>query len=81
MASAMASLSGLSNELAARQVQALKLCFSQEILNIVENLGHSTNQQRNQAQALKCHVDGRISKTIERRNLENKLYVKHSMIN
>ena len=66
------SLSGLSGESAARQVQALQLCFSRETLNIVDNLGLTNAQKKDQAQiiaALKLYVDGQINETIERRNL------------
>ena len=69
------SLSGLSGESAAKQVQALQLCFSRETLNVVENLGLSNAQKKNQAQiiaALKQHVEGRINETIERRNLRQR---------
>ena len=69
------SLSGLASESATRQVQALQLCFSRETLNIVENLGLTTSQKKDQAQiiaALKAHVNGRINETIERRNLQQR---------
>ena len=69
------SLSGLCNESAAKQVQALQLCFSRETLHIVENLGLTTAQQKDQAQtiaALKAYVDGRVNETIERRNLRQR---------
>ena len=72
------SLSGLSSEPAAKQVQALQLCFSRETLNIVENLGLTNAQKKDQAQiiaALKQHVEGRINETIERRNLRQRKQV------
>ena len=72
---AYCSLSGLSAEPAAKQVQALHLCFSRETLNIVENLGLTTAERKDQAQiiaALKRHINGRINETIERRNLRRR---------
>ena len=69
------SLSGLSGESAAKQVQAFQLCFSRETLNVVENLGLTNAQKKDQAQiiaALKQHVEGRINETIERRNLRQR---------
>lgn len=62
------SLSGLANESAAKQVQALQLCFLRDTLNIVDNLGLTTAQRKKIITALKAHVDGWINKTIERRN-------------
>ena len=59
---ACCSLSGLSSETAAKQVQA------RETLNIVDNLGLTNAQKKDQAQiiaVLKLYVDGRINKTIE----------------
>ena len=73
---AYGSLSGLSGESAAKQVQALQLCFSRETLNIVENLGLTETERQDQARiiaALKQHVDGRINETIERRNLRRRI--------
>ena len=69
------SLSGLGSEQAAKQVQALQLCFSRETLNIVENLGLTNAQKKYQAliiAALKVHVDGQINETVERRNLRQR---------
>ena len=66
------SLSGLSAEAATKQVQALKLCFSRETLNVVDNLGLTEDQKKDQEQiiaALKRHVAGQVNETIERRNL------------
>ena len=66
------SLSGLSAKPAAKQVQALQLCFSRETLNVVDNLGLTTDERKDQAQiiaALKRHVEGRVNETIERRSL------------
>ena len=69
------SLSGLCNEPATKQVQALQLCFSRETLSIVENLGLTNAQKKDQAQiiaALKQHVEGGINETIEHRNLRQR---------
>lgn len=44
------SLSGLSAEPAAKQVQALQLCFSRETLHVVDNLGLTTDERKDQAQ-------------------------------
>ena len=66
------SLSGLSEEPASRQVQALLLCFSRETLAVVDNLGLTEEQQQNQAEiitALETYVKGRINESVERRNL------------
>ena len=38
------NLSGLAKELANKQVQALTLCFSQETVTIVKNLGLTDEQ-------------------------------------
>ena len=69
------SLSCLGSESAAKQVQALHLCFSRETLNIVDNLGLTNAQKKDQAliiAALKLYVDGRINETIERRNFRQR---------
>lgn len=69
------SLSGLSGEPPEKQVQALQLCFSRKTLNVVENLGLTSDQKKDQAQiiaALKQHVKGRINETVERRNLRQR---------
>ena len=50
------SLSGLSGESAAKQVQALQLCFSRETLNVVENLG-LTNAQKKGPSPDNCCVE------------------------
>ncbi len=68
-------LSGLGTESAAKQVQALKLCFSRETLTVVDNLGLTDAQKNDQAliiAAMKQHVEGQINETIERRNLRQR---------
>ena len=70
------SLSGLGGETAAKQVQALQLCFSRDTLNIVENLSLTTTQKKDQGQiiaALKQYVERRVNETIERRNLRQRV--------
>ena len=67
------SLLGLGSESAAKQVQALHLCFSRETLNIVDRLTNA--QKKDQAliiAALKFYMDGRINETIERRNFRQR---------
>ncbi len=67
--------SGLSNKSATKKAQALQLCFSRETLHIVENLGLTAAQKKDQAQviaALKRYVEGQVYETIERRNLRQR---------
>ena len=69
------SLSGLGDEPAQTQVQALHLCFSRETLNIMGNLGLTDAQKQDQAEiiaALRQHVEGKINETVERRNLRQR---------
>ncbi|XP_065893428.1 uncharacterized protein [Dysidea avara] len=70
------TLSGLSGESAATQVQALTLCFSRETLTVVNNLGLS-EEDRNNAEAviaaIKRHVDGHINESMERRRLRRRV--------
>ena len=64
------TLSGLSGEPAATQVQALTLCFSRETLTVVNNLGLSEeacNSVEAIITAIKRHVDGHINESMERR--------------
>ena len=63
------NLSGLVNQPAAKQVQALSLCFSRETLAIVQNLGLNDAARGNAAQviqALQWYVDGHVNETVER---------------
>ena len=46
------SLLGLGGESAAKQLQALQLCFSRETLNLVENLGLTVTKRKDQAQII-----------------------------
>ena len=66
----MYSLSGLSHETAATQVQVLTLCFSQETIP-VENLGLSLAEQGSVASIIKAiedYIQGQINETVKRRN-------------
>ena len=71
-----ATLSELSGESAVTKVQALTLYFSRETLMIVNNLGQ-TEEERNDSAAiiaaLKCHVDGYINESMERRKLHRRV--------
>ena len=64
------SLSGLDDQVAEKQVEALTLSFSRETLTIVENLG-LTDAQRKSAKeiitAIEAYVNGQINEFLERR--------------
>ena len=65
------SLSGLAEQDAAKQVQALTLCFSRDTLSIVQNLGLAEEQRGNFesiVSAIKRYIDGHVNETVERRN-------------
>ena len=65
------SLSGLADEDAQKQVQALILCFSRETLSIVHNLGLTETESKRVdsiIRAMKRYVDGHVNETVERRN-------------
>jgi len=69
------SLSGLSEESAAKKVQALNLCFSRETLSIVQNLGLSDAEKEDVAaiiSAIKKYIDGHINESVERRNFRRR---------
>jgi len=70
------SLSGLAEQGAAKQVQALTLCFSRDTLSIVQNLG-LTEEQRGSVNdiisAIKRYVDGNVNETVERRNFRRRM--------
>ena len=66
------SLSGLSDEPAATKVQALTLCFSREMLTIVDNLGLTIEQKGDVnaiIAAIKRHIDGHVNESMERHKL------------
>jgi len=70
------SLSGLDQQVAAKQVKALMLCFSRETLAVVQNLGLTEHQMKDPAEiivALQRYVDGHINETVERRNLRRRV--------
>ena len=62
-------LSGLIDQDMAKQVKALMLCLSREMLAIVHNLGISEAQMKKPStiiDAMQRYVDGQINKTMER---------------
>ena len=64
------SLSGLSDQSAEKQVQALTLCFSRETLTIVDNLGLTDDQRKSVKEivtAIEAYVNGQINESVERR--------------
>ena len=64
------SLSGLGDEDAQKQVQALTLYFSHEMLSIVQNLGLAEVESKKVESiifVIKCYIDGHINETVERR--------------
>ena len=70
------SLSGLSEEAAEKQVEALTLCFSRETLAIVENLGLTTNERKDVTliiAAIKRYIDGSVNESVERRNFRRRV--------
>ena len=69
------SLSGLADENAQKQVQALMLCFSRDTLSIVQNLGLTEEENGNVAsiiRAVKRYVDGHVNETVERRHFRKR---------
>ena len=69
------SLSGLAEQDAAKQVQALTLCFSRDTLSIVQNLGLTEEQRGNVESiisAIKRYIDGHVNETVERRNFRRR---------
>ena len=61
----------ISEESAEKKVQALTLCFSQETLSIVQNLGLSGDDKKDVAAiiaTIKKYIDGHINGSVERRN-------------
>ena len=62
------SLSGLADQEQAKQVQALTLCFSHEMVAIVDNLGLTAAQHRNAKQIVEVssqYVKGQINESVE----------------
>ncbi len=69
------SLSGLDAQPAAKQVQALTLCFSRETVSIVDNLGLSVDERasvRSTIDAIKRYVKGQVNETVERKNFRKR---------
>ena len=74
--SAYFSLSGLDKQPAAKQVQALTLCFSRETVTIVDNLGLTDAQRASVDQtitAIEAYVQEQINETVERRNFRRRV--------
>ena len=73
--SAYADVSGLNDENNATKYNVLRLAFSRETANVVDNLGLSADD-RNQTDkiitALKQHVAGSINETVERNNFRKR---------
>ena len=68
-------LSGLVSQAAAKQVQALTLCFSQETVTIVDNLGLSADQRGDAKEivlAIQWYVEGQVNESVERRNFRQR---------
>ena len=69
------SLSGLKNEDATKQVQALTLCFSRETITIVNNLGLS-DAEREDATTIVTKisefVEGQTNESVERRHFRQR---------
>ena len=69
------SLSGLAGKSAAKQVQALTLCFSRDTLSIVQNL-RLTEEEKGSVDsiigAMKRYIDGHVNETVERRNFRKR---------
>ena len=66
---AYSSLSGLEGQAAAKQVQALTLCFSRETVTIVDNLGLTPDQRADAGgivRAIKSYVEGQVNESVER---------------
>ena len=62
------NLSGLADEDSQKQVQALTLCFSHEMLSI--GLTKTESKKVDSIiRTIKCYVDGDVNETVERRNL------------
>ena len=70
------SLSGLADEEASKQVQALTLCFSHDTLTIVQNLGLSEEERKcvkSIIDAIQCYIEGHINESVERRNFRRRI--------
>ena len=64
------ALSGLGDQDAIKQVQALTLCFTRETVTVVENLGLNDDQKKDVkaiVEAIQRHVEGHVNESVERR--------------
>ena len=62
------SLSGLADQDAAKQVQALTLCFSCDTLSVVQNLGLTDEERASVTSiisAIKRYIDGHVNEMVE----------------
>ena len=69
------SLSDLVSQAAAKQVQALTLCFSRETVTIVDDLGLSADQRGDAKEivlAIQRYVEGQVNESVERRNFRQR---------
>ena len=69
------SLSGLDKQSSTKQVQALMLCLSREILMVVDNLGLTAAQRGNAGHvidAMTRYVEGQINESVERKNFRRR---------
>ena len=70
------SLSGLADEEASKQVQALTLCFFRDTLTIVQNLGLSEEERKcvkSIIDAIQRYIEGHINESVERRNFRRRI--------
>ena len=78
------NLSGLDDQAAEKQVQALTLSFSRETLTIVENLG-LTDAQRKSAKeiitTIEANVNGKINESVEQRAFRSRVQQEGEMFN
>ena len=67
------NLSGLDKHAQAKQVKALTLCFSHEMLTIVENLGLIEKQRggvKEIVAAIQCYIESYINESVECQNFQ-----------
>ena len=73
---AYATLSGLDKEALDKQVKALTLCFSREMLTVVDNLSLFEEQRGKVAQiieAIERYVEGHVNESVEQRNFRQRM--------
>ena len=74
-------LFGLDKEAPDKQVIALTLYFSREMLTVIDNLGLSEEQRSKVAliiDAIQCYVEGHINKSMEQRDFRQCMMWRHS---